>query len=272
MPLDPGLVGRSSPPADTRIDDRWLMAYAAAVGATDPCYLDTRRPDGIVAHPLFPVCVEWVTGQGAMPPGPTGLTPAEAARGVHYRHELVLHHPVRAGTVRTTSSVVRVGRHRAGALMTTRIDAPAWTTWTTALFRDVDVAAPLDPVTAAPSTSGVVATASVPIPANAAHVYTECARIWNPIHTDAAVAHAAGLPGTILHGTATLAMAVTAIQTLFAIPPERVAGIAGQFGAMVLMPNRLTVRVYDSLRFDVLTADGRPAIRDGRLTIHPASG
>jgi len=25
-------------------------------------------------------------------------------------------------------------------------------------------------------------------------VYTECARIWNPIHTDAAVAKAAGLP------------------------------------------------------------------------------
>src|SRR4029077_6419959 len=42
-----------------------------------------------------------------------------------------------------------------------------------------------------------------------AHVYTECARIWNPIHTDRAVARAAGLPDIILHGTATLALAVS---------------------------------------------------------------
>ena len=45
----------------------------------------------------------------------------------------------------------------------------------------------------------------VPIGAGAAHVYTECARIWNPIHTDTAVTAKAGLPGIILHGTATLA-------------------------------------------------------------------
>ena len=42
----------------------------------------------------------------------------------------------------------------------------------------------------------------VPISALAAHVYTECARIWNPVHTDTAVADRAGLPGLILHGTA----------------------------------------------------------------------
>ena len=52
----------------------------------------------------------------------------------------------------------------------------------------------------------------VPISSTLAHVYTECARIWNPIHTDRAVARAAGLPDIILHGTATLALAIS--QTL----------------------------------------------------------
>ena len=42
----------------------------------------------------------------------------------------------------------------------------------------------------------------VEVPYHLGHVYTECARIWNPIHTDLAVARAAGLPGPILHGTA----------------------------------------------------------------------
>ena len=40
----------------------------------------------------------------------------------------------------------------------------------------------------------------VPVPANLAHVYSECARIWNPIHTDVEVARAHGAarhhPGT----------------------------------------------------------------------------
>jgi acyl dehydratase len=45
--------------------------------------------------------------------------------------------------------------------------------------------------------------------AEAALVYTECSRIWNPIHTNPAVATRAGLPRPILHGTATLAMAVS---------------------------------------------------------------
>src|SRR5262245_63914545 len=47
---------------------------------------------------------------------------------------------------------------------------------------------------------------SVEVPYHLGHVYTECARIWNPIHTDLAVVRAAGLSGPILHGTATLAL------------------------------------------------------------------
>ena len=40
-------------------------------------------------------------------------------------------------------------------------------------------------------------------------VYSECARIWNPIHSDLATALASGLDGPILHGTATMARAVS---------------------------------------------------------------
>ena len=40
-------------------------------------------------------------------------------------------------------------------------------------------------------------------------MYSECARIWNPIHSDHATALASGLDGPILHGTATMARAVS---------------------------------------------------------------
>ena len=59
MPLNAAIVGVSTTPAVHTIDARWLMAYAAGLGEMLPCYLDTRRPAGIQAHPLFPVCVEW---------------------------------------------------------------------------------------------------------------------------------------------------------------------------------------------------------------------
>jgi len=112
----------------------------------------------------------------------------------------------------------------------------------------------------------------IPIAANAALVYTECARIWNPIHTDAAVAEAAGLPEPILHGTATLALAVSrVVEGCFGGDAERVVRIAGRFGAMVRMPSTLSLRIGsvqgDSVRFEVLEPGGGRAIRDGLVAV-----
>ncbi|WP_306660385.1 MaoC/PaaZ C-terminal domain-containing protein [Rhodococcus opacus] len=61
----------------------------------------------------------------------------------------------------------------------------------------------------------------VTVDAANAVIYTECARIWNPIHVDIRVAHAAGLPGTVLHGAETLARAVPAISRAGARPEGR---------------------------------------------------
>ena len=41
----------------SEVDARWTMAYAAALGDVMPCYMDTVG--GVIAHPLFPVCIEW---------------------------------------------------------------------------------------------------------------------------------------------------------------------------------------------------------------------
>jgi acyl dehydratase len=112
----------------------------------------------------------------------------------------------------------------------------------------------------------------VPIAAGAAHVYTECARIWNPVHTDAAVAAAARLPAIILHGTATLAFSVSRIIAAEAgNDPERVAEIYGRFGAMVLMPSEIIVRIHarekvgggEAIFFEALSAEGGRAVREG---------
>jgi len=126
----------------------------------------------------------------------------------------------------------------------------------------------IPPLPTRPSTAGETRTYPLEVASGLAHTYTECARIWNPIHTDRAVALNAGLPDIILHGTATLALAVSAVVNhLLGGDPRRVVRIACRFAAMVPMPTTLQLRVThitsDACWFDVANADGRLAIRDG---------
>jgi acyl dehydratase len=291
VPVSSSSLDQSGEPATTDVDARWLMAYAAGLGDEDACYHDTTR--GIVAHPLFPVCFEWpvfLSTHGL--PGAESLTAEERLRGVHATHDLVLHRPIRPGDqLATTATVVGVERRPPGAYQVVRLDtrdaddAPVCTTWYGSLYRGVEIEgagrpAPdlpprPDPALAprADPAQGECSEVVIPIAATAAHVYTECARIWNPIHTDAAVAVRAGLPGIILHGTATLALAVSRVVER-AGDPARVRRISGRFGAMVPMPSKITVSISepverngsDAVHFEVRNAEGATAIRDGLVT------
>lgn len=286
MPLNSSTVGASAEPIVHDVDERWLMSYAAGLGDTLPCYLDTLRPGGIVAHPMFPVCVEWPMVLGMRgSANASGLTHDEAVRSVHATHDLVIHRGVRPGDRLTTrATIVGVEKRKPGAFQTMRLDTvdaagkPVCTTWQGGLFRDVEVTGEDRLPTEAPASPRPVEVASVraevnvPIGALAAHVYTECARIWNPVHTDIAVAKRAGLPDLILHGTATLALAVSRVLELEAgNEPERVSRIAGRFSAMVLMPSEIVVRILsrestrdgDVVRFEVRNAEGKLAVQNG---------
>lgn len=287
MPLSSTLVGTVGEPVVHDIDARWLMAYAAGLGDTLPCYLDTRRPEGIIPHPLFPVCFEWPALLAMRESERASLlTAEERLRAVHATHDLILYRGVKPGDrVTTRATVVGVERRPPGAYQVTRLDtmdatgALVCATWQGALYRGVEVDGPDRPAYDAPALpceihagAAVRAEVVIPISALAAHVYTECARIWNPIHTDLAVAERAGLPGLILHGTATLALAVSRIIQIEAEnDPLRVWRVAGRFGAMVRMPSEVTVRILarcetqegDVIGFEVRNQEGQPAVRDG---------
>jgi len=290
MPISSGIVGRIGEPVVQSIDARWSMAYAACLGDLAPAYLDTRKRPDVLAHPLFPVCYEWplFLDPRCMP---NDLLGEERVRGVHFTHDVTLYRPIRAGLELTTqATLVKVEARRSGAYQLARLDtvdsagAAVSTTWYGMLLRGVEVVGgdrALDdagPTVEAAAEfeieNGSIKEYSIPISANAALVYTECARIWNPIHTDEAVAEAAGLPEPILHGTATLALAVSrVVAECFGGDAEQVVRIAGRFGAMVRMPSTLTLRVgpvqNDSVRFEVLEPGGGQAIRDGLLAVRP---
>jgi len=288
LKLPCGLVGTPVGEIETDIDARWPMAYAAGLGDADPAYLDTLRPGGIVAHPLFPVCYEWPL---AVESRARQLGDEIALRSVHATHDVTIHRRARPGDrLRTTAAVVAVAPRRAGAYVLTRyatvdVDgAPVSATDYGSVYLGV-ACDPEGELPRAPEASGDEAagadawTAEVPIPATLAHVYTECARIWNPIHTDPAVARQAGLSAILLHGTATLALAVSAALAREPRGAETpVARIACRFTGMVSLPSRLTVtgraaRAGDGgnrATFRAATPDGRAVLSGGWLDVGPS--
>ncbi len=284
MPYDATLVGQATQPFRHEVDARWIMSYAAGLNDFNPAYLRTDRAK-VVAHPLFPVCLEWpVILTSRQLPGSDALTPAEAARSVHAAHDLHILRPISEGETLTTQAMVTGMEAIApGVAVTTLLetrDADGETvarTWQLGIARGVALNGAgrvLEQPPPHPSLESPWRQPQrfpVPIAANAAHVYTECARIWNPIHTDRRVALEAGLPDVILHGTATLALAVSKLVDAFLDgAPDRVRRIGGRFRAMVLMPSVMAVEVLgqseDSLFFQVLTEDGKPAVSQGFLS------
>jgi len=263
------------------------MAYSAALGDTQDCYFDTRRDDGIVAHPMFAVCPEWpVIVEGRELADKWGITPEETRQSVHATHDLVIHRLARPGDVlETRLTYTGVENKSPGAYTTMKLETfdadghPVFTTYQGGMYLGVPAEGDDRPAQDTPEIPDLgalpgepLAEILVPVTHGAAHTYTESARIWNPIHTDASVAEAAGLPAIILHGTATLALGVSATLSEVADGnPERVRRIRGRMASMVLMPSTITVRVLDVTpvdgqdvaRFEVLTEDGGPAINQG---------
>ncbi|OAI51475.1 hypothetical protein AYO46_01415 [Betaproteobacteria bacterium SCGC AG-212-J23] len=255
MKISSGIVGHEIGPDRQPIDKRWLMAYNAALGEV-----------GEEAHPLFPVCYEWPATNALRVA--TGLQELNA-RLVHAQHDLVLHRKVVPGEILGVSArVVAATQRGPGAFVVFELIAKAGnetvsTTRYGMLYRGVtleggDRGSVDDP----PKHDRELPTAgNFPVAATAGHVYTECARIWNPIHTDPEYARAAGLPGIILHGTATLALSVSQLT-------KNAKRVRCRFAGMVPMPSTLTVhasRVGDEILFETRDAKGKAVIERGRI-------
>jgi len=97
-----------------------------------------------------------------------------------------------------------------------------------------------------------------------------------PIHTSKRIAKRSGLPGVILQGTATLALAARELINRNAGgDPLRLKSISCRFTGMVLPGTEIKIRLLDSvardsgtnLFFSVLNQDGHPAISNGYARI-----
>jgi acyl dehydratase len=284
MPFPIESLGLQLEPQSWSASPRRILAYAAGIGASEPAYLDDAQVGGLRALPFQCVSLEWPVLLSMRHATRDVLTPQEASRGVHAVQDSTFHRPVRPGDrLVTEGQLVSAKPIRAGVLTVCRLitrdsdsGEPVTTTWTSSIYRNVGLTgeatplaepAPLDPVDAAPPGPNARET-RIHIPTQMPHVYSECANIWNPIHTERHVALAAGLPDIILHGTATWALAgLTILREHGRDDVGALKRLTGRFSGMVMPGDDIVVRhepaPTGAIRFDVRTSSGAPAITQG---------
>ena len=285
MPISTAAAGSELPSETRRITVRDALAYAAGIGDTREVVFDDARGEGIAAPPTYCVSLEWPVVSNGRGRHLLGGDADELARGVHASQDSHFHRPIRPGDSLTTSGhYASVRATRAGALLTTCLetvdadDRPVVTSWSRSIFRGVATDGPNTEVEPAPDVARLRLTAAplsrseIFVPREMPHVYTECARIWNPIHTEREVALRAGLPDIILHGTATWALAAREVLWAYGDgDPTRLKRLHGRFTAMVIPGTSITVEHEPAgetggarqIAFRVLNAEGREAVSQG---------
>ncbi len=262
MAITQEIVGYTGRSFSHNLDDRWSMAYAASLNDMSPCYLDNADDKQVATHPIFPVCVEWPALVESLQENNIDMR-----NTVHATHDLHLLKALHPGMeLHTAATIIGVEQRKPGIYLGWRIDTTdadgglVSRTYQGNLFLGAILEGPpcwIEEMPRPGENAGALAKLDVPITvaANLGQTYTECARIWNPIHSDLATARAAGLPEPLLHGTASLALATSAIvHELLDGKPARVKRVSGRFSSMVFMPSSLHIktrteraRIYFSL-------------------------
>jgi len=285
MPVHSAALGRRAE-VTADVDTRWVLAYAAGLGFDRARCLDDAQPGGPAVPPSFCVGLEWMLAGDASRASTLGLTPEERIRGVHAFQDSRFHRPFRAGTrVRVASEIRYMRRTRAGTLLATLLtshDADSGEllceSWSGSILRDVacdaeEVGTPPPYLTEAPQPPPPdAARATLTTDYGLPHTYTECARIWNPIHSERVVALRAGLPDIILHGTATWGLAGREVIRAHAGGDvRRLRRLAGRFRAPVIAGGTLVVRhgitPDGGIAFEVETDGGAVAMNGGLVEL-----
>lgn len=283
MPIPSSLVGATAAGFPSSVDSRWAMNFAAGIDDLSPILYDTTA-ERLPVHPMYLGFPEWEATK--LIAEMVNLDESEQGRGVQVTHDTRIHRPFEVGMeLITTAAIVGVHRHRAGAFQTVRHETRTVdgelvaTSYLGAIHRGVevdgdDVRPPLDQRPQAPGeTEG--RTIELPVPANACHTYSECARIYNAFHCDIAVAKSVGVDGLILHGTGTIARAISAILgEITGGDPTRVTRVAADLKGMVVVPDvvSLTYRPFTDeatgramVNFEALNSRGDRAITAGLI-------
>ena len=284
--LPSSLVGEYGIARSFELTPRMCMAFAAGVGEESGQYFDDTAAEALVGHWGLAFAMQW---QSHYTPGrPFDVQAPMWQQLLHAGSDVRLRRPFRVGEVITCEGVttavqsIKPGvqwlqrytlRDRSGAVVgelghsaivrgavvegEDRNADDWWSDWE---------------AKGEAGDGGVVWEEALAVSPLAAHVYTACADIWNPIHTERSAAVAAGLPGIVLHGTASLCLAADVVIRRELGDVRRVRRVAGQYRGLVVPGRPLRVRCLRRevgadggvvVRFEALNDAGERAIAGG---------
>ncbi len=292
MEISSNLVGSALKTHRTRINWRDTMNYAAAIFDNNPLFFDDEGQEGILVHPMFSVAVTWPIIENLSQYLDTADIPLEVLlTQVHYTEHLIFHRQIRPDEELTIQGkIVAILPHRAGTHIVVRLQAfdqgqeLVFTEYNGAMLRGVQCRGagqkeddyPIIPddrdVHRLRWEKRIIIDPLLPF------IYDGCTNIVFPIHTSKKFARQVGLPGIILQGTATLALAVRELIKREAQgQPLLLKEICCRFTGMVLPGSDITLQVYEALAaknfgrsfFDVLNQKGEKVISHGYALINP---
>ncbi|NQV07448.1 MaoC family dehydratase N-terminal domain-containing protein [bacterium] len=270
MPLNFDLAGKVFDSVEVTIIPRQIEAYAAAASDTNPRYLASAGDQ--VGSPVFPVVPGLPIMLGTVGSDPD-LGVENPLMTVHGEEEIVFHKPVRPGPLVLTPSLERVEDKGSGAIYVTKVAAvgldgePVVDQYATIFVRGggsgvrrESEARPVPPVKGDIETE-FTKHVDLTMPLR----YADASGDHNPIHLDAGVATAVGLPGVINHGLGTLALVAGGLVDHLADgDPVAVRRLAARFTDMVIPGSDLATTVWSSASGAYLFETTRP---DGSIVI-----
>jgi acyl dehydratase len=287
MKISSTLLGAEIAGRETTVAWRRTTNYAASLGDGNVRYFDDTGERGLVAPPMFAVALTWPLSLELGARLKVDAFPSEVLMTqVHYSEHLRFHRLVRPGDhLKITGKVAGISSHRSGTHLIVRYDAAdakgekVFTEHSGAILRGVacldgDRA---DDLPRAPEYPGSDCSASpvweapVSVTPFLPYLYDGCTGIVFPIHTSPRFARQVGLPGIIVQGTATLALAVREIVDREAGgDPGRLKALGCRFSGMVPPGSGIRVRLVardvkeaGRLFFEVINDQGQRAISHG---------
>lgn len=237
------------------VDEDLIARYARATNDAD-----ARHRAGIRAPTMFAVVPAFasLSDRALAPFAHHGLA------YVHGEHVVQEHRPIYPGDIVTTrSAVVGIHRIRAGAAVVTRTVSATIAgeclnqQWSSTVFHGATVSTAGEQFPASPSDAATIEwSRTIEVAEDQAVRYAAASGDHNPIHLNDEAARAAGLPGVILHGLCTLALAAGAMCPA----GHRMTRISGRFVEPVRPGESLTVQASGPL------VDSNPMTRS--MTCH----
>lgn len=285
MGLNRSLIGKQYPPQDYGVTAEATMRYAQAYNDDNPWFLDTSRPGGIVAPPMFGVVMGWMPIMLVMTDAELG---ADLLRLLHSEQDMIFHKPVMPGDIVTsTATILSIEGKATGETVVVEVSSvtqdqePVQRMLFTAFIRgggrrerrSEDVSGG-----ERPEGEPLLRVAQT-IDADQTYRYAQASGDYNPIHTDEAVAKLAGLPGIIVHGLCTMAFtSKVVIDQCCAGDPRRLKRLRSRFLRPVLPRQTITTAVWarpdrDGAKiyaYETENPEGKVVITDGLAEVAAA--